>query len=123
MSGHESRLMAKVAELEEAVRQLYALLRNEAWTCPPELGLTLAERNVLSALVARPMCTVDFLSAVGSPKGIHSEATEKATQVRIVRIRKKLRPHHLVVRTSRGIGYYLEPESRTRLQNWGKETT
>jgi len=123
-AGHiDLHLKRENEELREELVQVYAILRNEAWQCPPEWKLPPGDRNVLAALVARPICSLEHLFAAGSPRGACSDGEMKVVKVRICRVRKSLKPHGLVIKTLYGIGYALEPESRERLQNWGKETT
>lgn len=101
--------------LEETVHRLREAL-TETRLLPREWKLTPSEENVLGVLVNRELGTYEaLLTALYLAKG-RPEASQKILQVFICRLRKKLEPYGIKIRTVYGRGWALSPESRASLR-------
>lgn len=112
------RLFARIAELEETVRQLRAILR-QGCTFTPEWDLTAAEEKLLSALYTRPSLTYHqaALAIEREPGGVpkpSGDGYHLVTQY-AHRLRRKLERHGIKVTTIRGVGYKLDPENKRKV--------
>lgn len=118
---HCARSVAEIDQLKEQVRQLRAELDGE-WRAPFELCLTAAEARMLAYMVRHPRIVTDEQLITASRTPFNKDDPEpKLSQVFICKIRRKLEPFGLKIRTHWGEGYRLDPESRQRLLNWPKE--
>ena len=97
-----ARLRDRIEELERLVG-----LR----TVPPRLwGLTRQEADVLGILLRRQVMThAQLFEAIW---GGDSECDLKIVEVVVCKLRAKLRPHGIAIRTEHGVGYYVPPESK-----------
>lgn len=114
----------KVSELEERVAQLEAMELGTGWQPPVDLCLTPAEATLLGALVARERCSKEILLEASRTSGLgyrRDEVEPKIVDVFICKLRRKLDPFGIQVRTLWGHGYAIDVADRDRLLNWGRE--
>jgi DNA-binding response OmpR family regulator len=112
-SDNERALRAENDELRERVRQLEEALSP---ALPPtwDLPLPAAEARALGVLFRNPgIVTRDSLYVAMC--GIGSESDSRVVLVRLVSLRRHLRPHGVEIRNAYGKGYFLPPESRARV--------
>ena len=96
------RLRDRIEELERLIG-----LR----TVPPRLwGLTRQESDVLGILLRRQVMThAQLFEAIW---GGDSECNIKIVEVVVCKLRAKLRPHGIAIRTEYGVGYFIPPDSK-----------
>jgi two-component system cell cycle response regulator CtrA len=96
------RLRDRIEELERLIG-----LR----TVPPRLwGLTQREAQVLGLLLRRQVMThAQLFEAIW---GGDSERNIKIVEVVVCKLRAKLRPHGIAIRTEYGAGYFIPPDSK-----------
>lgn len=108
-------LQKKNEYLEETVHRLREAL-TETRLLPREWRLTPSEENILGVMVNREVGTYEaLLTALYLAKG-RPEACQKILQVFICRLRKKVEPYGVEIRTIWGRGWALSPESRASLR-------
>lgn len=93
--------------LRERIRQLEEAL-SPTFTVPVEFGLTSSEGRVLSCLVHREFATKPQIMMAVYADRFDEEPEPKIVDVFVCKIRKKLRPHGVVISTVWGQGYRLE---------------
>ena len=107
-------LRQRVAELEERIRQLTALLAPPGVQAPREWRLTNSEHTVFQVLVARPVATKEMiLAALYWDKGLE-EPELKIIDVFICKLRKKLSQHGVAIATVWGRGWSMPEDVRRR---------
>lgn len=79
-----------------------------AWTASGALDLTAREWAALEFLAGRPNRIVGKDEIVQSLAGWEDDISSNAVEKFISRLRNKLEPAGIVIRTVRGLGYYLE---------------
>lgn len=104
------RLLERVALLEEQ------LVGRDDLILPPEWGLTTSEMRVFRVLLNRTMATKEAIHATLYHNEGKEAAEPKIVDVFICKIRKKLKPYGIEVKTIWGQGYSLDPETRARLK-------
>lgn len=103
-------------QLREQIADLTRLPPDAAW--PEGLRLTAAESAVLEMLVARGFATRATLLIASRRHGSTKDGEDvepKVVDVFICKLRRKLRPYNVGIRTHWGRGYELLPEDRARL--------
>jgi len=104
----------RIDELEETVRQYREVLTDAKvlsfW------GMQPGEQKILMALYKAPngFCTRDRLLAVLG--GIESPIDHRNVDVRLCRLRAKIRPHGVEISTVQGEGYRLSPQSKAIIE-------
>lgn len=116
------RTQGDVRKLEERIDVLeaeIAYLRDAfapSTSVPPEWGLTAAESRILGCLLTRQLVSMDALMAtLYSIRGGEIPARQ-TIEVFLSFLRRKLRPHGVIIRNSYGQGWYIEPADRERLR-------
>jgi len=101
-ASETARLRDRIEELERLVG-----LR----TLPPRLcGLTRREADLLGILLRRQVMThAQLFEAIW---GGDSECNIKIVDVVVCKLRAKLRPHGIAIRTEYGVGYFIPPDSK-----------
>ncbi|MEO0870964.1 MAG: helix-turn-helix domain-containing protein [Pseudomonadota bacterium] len=105
-------------ELRETIRQLEEQLFNDAWFAPIEFCLTPAEASYLAALMGATRCTKDML--LMASRRTDDDVEIKIVDVFICKLRKKLKPFGIEIKTDWGRGYYLTAEMKTRVSDFTK---
>jgi two-component system cell cycle response regulator CtrA len=106
-----AELRAERDELAERVRQLEAILRDDAWV-PTEWELTGSEVIILNMLATRELATKDALLTALYGDDPDGGANEKILDVFILKLRRKLAPRGLHIETAWGQGHRLTKASR-----------
>lgn len=107
-------LRERIEILEEENRQLRELLVPKL-TFPAEWKLDPGESRVLSALyAARGVCDMPRLlyALTYMRGGRQTEPVRTTVDIRLCKLRRKLRPYSIEISTIRGAGWSLTPESR-----------
>jgi DNA-binding response OmpR family regulator len=94
----------------EENRQLRAMLTARDFHMPSAWGLTRAEEKLLGSLYSAPNYMRRH-EALRMASCIDPHADQKVVEVRVCKMRKKLRPHGIEIRTVWGEGYELTNES------------
>src|SRR5262249_26416538 len=97
-----ARLLDRIEELERLIGMR---------TVPPRLwGLTRREADVLGILLRRQVMThAQLFEAIW---GGDSDRGIKIVEVVVCKLRAKLRPHGIAIRTEHGVGYFVPPASK-----------
>jgi len=97
-----TRLRDRIEELERLVGMRMV---------PPRLwGLTQREAEVLGILLRRQVMThAQLFEAIW---GGDSERNIKIVEVIVCKLRAKLRPHGIAIRSEHGVGYFVPPDSK-----------
>lgn len=104
---------AENATLRERIRTLEAALC-ETPPLPFEWGLTASEARVFGVLVNRPVASKDAVMAALYRDLGKDEAAAKIADVFICKLRRKLKPFGIIIKTRWGEGWYLEPPTRSQ---------
>ena len=119
MSDLVRQLRERVEELEEEIRQLRA---DMVQTDPFFMGiLTRQESIVMRGILSRKVAsyvyldqlTVDLCKFGRYDTSIHAQLRCK---VAIYKIRNKLKPYGIEIKTWIGVGYYLDDENKAKLK-------
>jgi DNA-binding winged helix-turn-helix (wHTH) protein len=101
-ASETARLRDRVEELERLIGMRPLLPR--LWR------LTRRESDVLGILLRRQVMThTQLFEAIW---GGDSERSIKIVEVVVCKLRAKLRPHGIEIRTEHGVGYFVPPESK-----------
>jgi two-component system alkaline phosphatase synthesis response regulator PhoP len=79
--------------------------RHEVWARDQKVDLTRTEFNILRALTRRPGLVLSRYQIVDAVHGSDYPVTDRAVDVQIVSLRKKLGPCGEYIETVRGVGY------------------
>jgi DNA-binding response OmpR family regulator len=109
------RLRDRVSWLEEENRLLRETFAPQI-VFPFEWNLTKSERNCLAALASAPegYCSREALEL--ALYGLDDDVPAKTVEIFILRMRRKLAPHHIEIATVWGDGYRLPPPSLARVR-------
>jgi len=118
---------AKVLEAEnETLREQNRQLKEEiglAAQPPPMFGLTTQESIIFGVLISyRAPRKSTFMAALYSDGAYDDEAEEKIVDVFICKIRKKLTPFGIEIKTNWGESYEIPEESKARARELIAET-
>jgi two-component system alkaline phosphatase synthesis response regulator PhoP len=111
LAARVRRLLRKGAQPpdDQAVLKIHDLTidpsRHEVWAGDSKVDLTRTEFNILRALAQRPGLVLSRGQIVDSVHGSDYPVTDRAVDVQIVSLRKKLGPCGRYIETVRGIGY------------------
>lgn len=104
----EQMLQGQIDILKERVRQLEEILVPSGLTLPVEWRLTASEARVFAHLTTRDECSKDSIMRALYLGRIDEEPEIKIVDVFVCKLRKKLRPFDVEIRTIWGQGYSLE---------------
>jgi two-component system phosphate regulon response regulator PhoB len=105
------RLLRKIAQPadEQGTIKVHDLTidpsRHEVWAKDRKVDLTRTEFNILRTLARRPGLVLSRYQIVDSVHGDDYPVTDRAVDVQIVSLRKKLGPCGKYIETVRGVGY------------------
>jgi two-component system alkaline phosphatase synthesis response regulator PhoP len=111
LAARVRRLLRQGAQIpdEQAVLKIHDLTidpsRHEVWAGGRKVNLTRTEFNILRALVRRPGFVLSRYQIVDSVHGSDYAVTDRAVDVQMVSLRKKLGPCGRYIETVRGVGY------------------
>jgi DNA-binding response OmpR family regulator len=106
-------LRREVEALRDALEAMRGALASDAGLKIIEIGkLTLSERLLLGLLMRRHRATKDQMMTMLYADRPDDEPTSKILDTMICKMRKKLKPHGVEIRTIHGAGYELPPASR-----------
>jgi DNA-binding response OmpR family regulator len=104
-----SAVAPETARLRDRVEELERLLGMRP-VLPRMWGLTGREADVLGILLRRQVMThTQLFEAIW---GGDSDCDLKIVEVVVCKLRAKLRPHGIAIRTEHGVGYFVPPESK-----------
>lgn len=101
--------------LRERIRQLETLLAPVV-VLPPEWGLSRNETLIFRVLLGREMATKDQMMAILYGDRADEPPDPKILSVFIFKMRKKLKPFDINIRTFWGSGAGLDPDTRQRFR-------
>ena len=104
-----SAAASETARLRDRVEELERLLGMHP-VLPRLWRLTGREADVLGILLRRQVMThTQLFEAIW---GGDSDRSIKIVEVVVCKLRAKLRPHGIAIRTEHGVGYFIPPESK-----------
>ena len=120
MGSEMSELFAlrrEVEALRDALEAMRGALASDAGVKIIELAkLTYSERMLLGLLMRRNRATKDQMMTMLYADRPDEEPDSKILDVMICKMRKKLRPHGVEIRTIHGAGYELPSTSREKIK-------
>ncbi|GLQ09210.1 hypothetical protein GCM10007913_11420 [Devosia yakushimensis] len=108
LSDLEQRQQNEIETLRERIRQLEELLLPSNIPVPVEWCLTGKEMRVFSHLASRDMGTKASIMAALYSDRIDEEPNPKIVDVFVCKLRAKLKPYNVHIRTIWGTGYALD---------------
>ena len=119
MSELVQQLRDRIATLEEEVRQY----REDMAQVDGTLAAILSRQQLalLLAINKRPMASYSYLDRVSEDHGKYNRYEGEMhqtlrTKVAVWKLRQRLKPHGIEIKTWRGIGYYLDDENKAKLK-------
>jgi phage shock protein A len=112
-------LRNRIAELEEEIRQLRAdMVQTDATFLH---FLSKNQMKLLMGIYSRPVATYAYLDRIteqGDRYNRYTDLNHEAlrNRVSIWKLRQKMRQHGIDIKTSWGVGYYLDDENKTKLK-------
>ena len=113
------KLQERIETLEEEIRQL----RGDAVEVDGTLAgiLTRQQLALLMAIIKRPVTTYSYLDHVTEDHGKYNRYEGEMhqtlrTKVAVWKLRQRLKPHGIEIKTWRGVGYYLDEENKVKLK-------
>ena len=109
----------RIAELEEELRQLRADL---AQASAAFVGVLSPQQSaLLMGIYGRPMASYAYLDHITEDHGKYNRYEGEMhqtlrTKVAVWKLRQRLKPHGIEIKTWRGAGYYLDDENKAKLQ-------
>lgn len=112
-------LRERIATLEEEVRQY-----REDMADVDSVLFNILSRQQLALLLAinkRPMVTYSYLDHVSEDHGKYNRYEGEMhqtlrTKVAVWKLRQRLKPYGIEIKTLRGIGYYMDDENKAKLK-------
>jgi hypothetical protein len=112
-------LRERIATLEEEIRQY-----REDMVDVDSVLFNILSRQQIALLLAinnRWMATYDYLDHVSEDHGKYNRYEGEMhqtlrTKVAVWKLRKRLRPYDIEIKTCRGVGYYLDDENKAKLK-------
>lgn len=106
-----SAAVSETARLRDRVEELERLLGMRP-VLPRMWGLTGREADVVGILLRRQVMThAQLFEAIW---GGDSDRNIKIVEVLVCKLRAKLRPHGIAIRTEHGVGYFVPPDSKAK---------
>ena len=119
MSDLVQQLRDRIATLEEEVRQLRADMLPTDDTFAGIL--TRQQVALLMGIISRKVASYEYIEQVLAQKGYSSrgdtgELQQLRSKVSIYKLRKRLKPYGIEIKTWPNIGYYLDDENKAKLK-------
>jgi len=112
-------LRERIATLEEEILQY----REDMAHVDGKLAAILSRQQLalLLAINKRPMATYSYLDHVSEDHGKYNRYEGEMhqtlrTKVAVWKLRQRLKPHGIEIKTWRGVGYYLDDENKAKLK-------
>ena len=119
MSELVQQLRDRIATLEEEVRQY----REDMAQVDGTLAAILSRQQLalLMAINKRPMASYSYLDHVSEDHGKYNRYEGEMhqtlrTKVAVWKLRQRLKPYGIEIKTWRGVGYYLDDENKAKLK-------
>jgi len=119
MSDLVRQLRDQIETLEEEIRQLHedAIAVDGTFACV----LSRQQLALLMAISKRPLTTYAYLDHVTEDHGKYNRYEGEMhqtlrTKVAVWKLRQRLKPYGIEIKTWRGIGYYLDDKNRAKLK-------
>ena len=113
------QLRDRIATLEEEVRQY----REDMAQVDGTLAAILSRQQLalLLAINKRPMASYSYLDRVSEDHGKYNRYEGEMhqtlrTKVAVWKLRQRLKPYGIEIKTWRGVGYYLDEENKAKLK-------
>ena len=109
----------RIAELEEELRQLRADL---AQASAAFVGVLSPQQSaLLMGIYGRPMASYAYLDHITEDHGKYNRYEGEMhqtlrTKVAVWKLRQRLKPYGIEIKTWRGVGYYLDDENKAKLK-------
>lgn len=113
---------ARIAELQATIERLQeenaALVEQLVELKPPPVDyrLTASEARIVACLARRPMASKSQLMLALYAGRVNDEPDIKIVDVLICKVRKKLEPLGISIKTRWGQGYFFDEETRARVR-------
>lgn len=104
--------------LREALAEAERMMAGYVLAWPECLRLTPAEGRVLGALMRGRGLSHEYARVCSARDGVLSEVDRGSGRVMISRLRCKVRPHGVMIKTVRSVGWILEGESLAQVRAW-----
>jgi hypothetical protein len=119
MSDLVQELRDRIETLEEEIRQLHedSISVDGTFACV----LSRQQLALLMAISKRPLTTYAYLDHVTEDYGKYNRYEGEMhqtlrTKVAVWKLRQRLKPYGVEIKTWRGIGYYLDDENKAKLK-------
>jgi len=119
LSDLVQELRDRIETLEEEIRQLHedATATDGTFACV----LSRQQLALLMAINKRPLATYAYLDHVTEDYGKYNRYEGEMhqtlrTKVAVWKLRQRLKPYGIEIKTWRGIGYYLDEENKAKLK-------
>ena len=119
MSDIVQQLRDRIATLEEEIRQY----REDTVHVDGTLAAILSRQQLalLLAINKRPLVTYAYLDHVSEDHGKYNRYEGEMhqtlrTKVAVWKLRQRLKPYGIEIKTWRGVGYYLDDENKAKLK-------
>jgi DNA-binding response OmpR family regulator len=113
------KLQERIETLEEEIRQL----RGDAIEIDGTLAgiLTKQQMALLLAIMKRPVTTYSYLDHITEDHGKYNRYEGEMHQTlrtkgAVWKLRQRLKPYGIEIKTWRGVGYYLDDENKVKLK-------
>ncbi|MDR3488759.1 MAG: winged helix-turn-helix domain-containing protein [Bradyrhizobium sp.] len=112
MTDRADMLEAENAELRARIEYLENEMFSGGLLFPVEWSLTGSEARIVGLLLARPFARKEQIMTALYRDQNRDEAEQKIVDVFVCKVRKKLKPFGVVIRTIWGVGYAIDEPAR-----------
>jgi DNA-binding response OmpR family regulator len=122
LAAKYARLKAEAEEMCEENRQLRNMLFGD-YQIPWDWGLSPSQTAILRCLIAQPEVTYDMIENAVYHDRDRPENFKNITRVQLRNLRLKLKDRNIEIHNRSGFGYFIEPETRSKLKRQIKSNT
>lgn len=121
MMVSQSKLYARIDELEEHVRQLKEIINPKINPFAGRSNLSPQQAAILYALYRNEICTMEYLDVItvdlgqSTGRGTEEGLVSNRTKVTVWKIREKLK-HRIAIEAIRGVGYRIPKRDKEKLK-------